>query len=528
MRTGRAAGRHGPKRILGPHHLLDFARARRERHGPKRRGVRREEASLACPARNGAAADSLARGREAGTRRNDRQPAVDHVPALESRHANRALIARDASCPEAFCRDPADRAADVRVGGYPSHVRANHPVAALESSIRLVRDVIDVRDVGDIRHVHHRKAVPASPPREEGINGTKRAPAERTEAPAEPPAEMMEAPAETEERNVSRTPGRVVVRRHITRPPVPLVVPIYPAAVVIGRPAPRLVRDPCPAVIGVPNPPTVSVWGPVVALIGLPYVTVVGHLSPAAMVVQGLGAGVIVIGVPPARSAEYFAVAVFVPPVPIVFRTGARNLILGIVGALDCNELPLLDGRAALRHSYFCLAADHRHLRLVGGIHLDAVGAFLGRMHGHVGRVNFRVRFAAFEYRVVHRPLRKLDLNARARQIGDGHYAILIEPENVGEVELHFRAGMFGGRNFVAAVHGRVHRGRHPLARVAALGCYVPIHNADARHAFGGLRLRLPLGWLLRRRLCLDLGRVLRRRRLLFLRTNGGNDQPAA
>src|SRR5438094_547882 len=236
------------------------------------RGVNGRQLVLGDAAR-GAAADSLARGREAGTRRNDRQPAVDHVPALESRHANRALIARDASCPEAFCRDPADRAADVRVGGYPSHVRANHPVAALESSIRLVRDVIDVRDVGDIRHVHHRKAVPASPPREEGINGTKRAPAERTEAPAEPPAEMMEAPAETEERNVSRTPGRVVVRRHITRPPVPLVVPIYPAAVVIGRPAPRLVRDPCPAVIGVPNPPTVSVWGPVVALIGLPYVT---------------------------------------------------------------------------------------------------------------------------------------------------------------------------------------------------------------------------------------------------------------
>src|SRR2546428_6366937 len=191
---------------------------------------------------------------------------------------------------------------------------------------------------------------------------------------------MVEAPAESEKGDIRRSPDRVVVRRYVSRPPVPLVFPIYPAAIVVRRPAPRLVRDPSPAIVGIPGPAAVAVRSPIPTFVRLPHVAVIRDLGPAAVAVEVLCARVIAVSVLPACGAENLAVAVLVPPVPIVFRPGVCDLILGAVAALDGYELALFNCGAALRHGNFRLAAEHGQFRLIGGVHLNAIATRAERM----------------------------------------------------------------------------------------------------------------------------------------------------
>ncbi len=102
--------------------------------------------------------------------------------------------------------------------------------------------------------------------------------------------------------------------------------------------------------------------------------------------------------------------------------------------------------------------------------HLDAIAALAERAHRHVGRVDFHVGLAAFENREVDESLRHLHLDPRARQICNLHFGVGGEAKDVSVVELDFGLRAVAGGDLVALHDRGVHRGRHPIAGVAAHG----------------------------------------------------------
>jgi hypothetical protein len=134
------------------------------------------------------------------------------------------------------------------------------------------------------------------------------------------------------------------------------------------------------------------------------------------------------------------AVAFAIPSIPFVIGLGVGDLVFGVVRAADVNDLASFHGDTALRGRNLGLAFADGELRLRVGVDLDAVDPFTQRKHGHVGGVNFHIRFRAFEYRIVDDPARHLDLNMLLGKGCDLDVGILVQAQNVGEVKLDFSA----------------------------------------------------------------------------------------
>jgi hypothetical protein len=121
------------------------------------------------------------------------------------------------------------------------------------------------------------------------------------------------------------------------------------------------------------------------------------------------------------------AVAIVVPTVPFVIGRGIGDLVFGIVHASDVDDLASFYGRAALWGRNLRLAFADGEFRLRVRVDLDAVNSFAQRKHGHVGGVDFHIRFRALEYRVVDNPACYLELNVLLREVGDLHIGILVQ-----------------------------------------------------------------------------------------------------
>src|SRR5438552_4163599 len=118
-----------------------------------------------------------------------------------------------------------------------------------------------------------------------------------------------------------------------SRPPAPAAAVIKPAAVVIRCPAPRFVRYPGPAIIWLPNPSSRLIWGPRRFLIRLPHVAITRDVNPMAISIQIVSAGVIAIGMSPARGIADHVVTISVPAVPDIVLGRAADFIFRLIGA---------------------------------------------------------------------------------------------------------------------------------------------------------------------------------------------------
>ena len=118
-------------------------------------------------------------------------------------------------------------------------------------------------------------------------------------------------------------------------------------------------------------------------------------------------------------------------------------------------------------------------------------------MNGNIRRIDFDVGLVALEHAEVSEAFAELQLNLRALSAAMVACELSANPQNVGEVELHFSAALIAGRNFVSRRHRRVQRSRRPIPGIAALRRYVAMNQADARHSGRRLvrRLRLILFW---------------------------------
>jgi hypothetical protein len=164
-------------------------------------------------------------------------------------------------------------------------------------------------------------------------------------------------------------------------------------------------------------------------------------------------------------------VALAVPVIPFIASRGTLGFILRIISALHHDPFVVLDHSAPLRRGNLRLAVlPHRNFSLGRRIHLNSISALAQGSHCHVWGIDFNLRFAALENCVGHGALRDLQLNARSRQVGNLSLAALVEPHDVGIVELHFGPGAGSSRYSVATDERRVHRARNPIAGITALG----------------------------------------------------------
>ena len=112
-------------------------------------------------------------------------------------------------------------------------------------------------------------------------------------------------------------------------------------------------------------------------------------------------------------------------------------------------------------------------------------------MDGYVGCINLDVRFVRLKHRVIHQALGHLQLNASLREVGKLGLATLAEAQDVGVIELDFRARAISRGNRVTSRQRCVDRGGHPICGVSALGGNVPVNQADACDSRLGLVLGL-------------------------------------
>src|SRR5580700_9002584 len=223
---------------------------------------------------------------------------------------------------------------------------------------------------------HHSEAPAIStPPREEPVARPNRQPAKA--APSAPSKTKAKSPptSEAKERYIRRRPKRTIESRAPYRsgPPRPRSAIPHPPPVVIRRPAPGLISNPRPAVVRLPNPISIAIRSPTTGLIRHPYLSVVRSIFPASVGVQILRPNVVFVGVVPRRRLVDHAVAISIPPVPIVPLRSRADLVSRI-GSRPAHRrhLPLLHFTNTLRSRNLRLAFAHDDHRISIGPNFDA------------------------------------------------------------------------------------------------------------------------------------------------------------
>jgi hypothetical protein len=145
-------------------------------------------------------------------------------------------------------------------------------------------------------------------------------------------------------------------------------------------------------------------------------------------------------------------VAVPVPIVKIIRVRSIRSLILRIVRALNGDHLAGIDFRAALRHGNFCLSSPNDRDGLGIGRDFNAVIATLQRMNSDIRCIYFRGSLGVvLEDAVIHRTLRDLHLDVRARDVHNLYAGVFVQADHIGVVELHFSARTIAGQHAVSS-----------------------------------------------------------------------------
>src|ERR1700733_1816063 len=275
---------------------------------------------LRCAIVNRGGGRSPSTGRQIGPRGNDRQITSHHVRAaqllMSSRHRCRVT---DSELSRSHRRhSPADvRIVDVR------HIREPRASVQRRDSAQTVQSAKSIK-------AHDPEPSPISaPPREEAVTRPDGQPAEASPSSPSKTETKTPPPAESEERDVGRGPEGTVKSRtpNRSRPPRPRAAVRHPAPVVIRGPAPWLVANPGPAVVRLVKPVAITNQRPILGLIRHPYLTVIRGILPAAIRVQVFRSHVILVRVMPGIRIVNHAVAVAVPPVPIIPLGGGGNLV---------------------------------------------------------------------------------------------------------------------------------------------------------------------------------------------------------
>src|SRR5437763_15245154 len=103
-----------------------------------------------------------------------------------------------------------------------------------------------------------------------------------------------------------------------TRPPAPAKGRVYPAAIVVRRPTPRIVADPGPTIKVFPNPASRSIRRPARLHCRDPHVTVFGRVLPLSIMIQIFRADDVRADITARLRLLDLGIAMFTPPVPIV------------------------------------------------------------------------------------------------------------------------------------------------------------------------------------------------------------------
>ena len=160
-------------------------------------------------------------------------------------------------------------------------------------------------------------------------------------------------------------------------------------------------------------------------------------------------------------------VAVEAPLVEIISAWRLVNFILGIVRAVNVDDLARLNLGAALVGQDFRFTLAHDQQGFTGRIHLDAINPGFQGMYAHVRGVNLRVRLGAIENTEIHQAGGQLDLNLVLLQVRHRGFRARVEPHDVGKVELDFRPRLICRGQFVTRHHGSVHRSCHRYSGIA-------------------------------------------------------------
>ncbi len=91
-------------------------------------------------------------------------------------------------------------------------------------------------------------------------------------------------------------------------------------------------------------------------------------------------------------------------------------------------------------------------------------------MNRGVRRIDFRIRFAAFQHGIGDQPLSDLDGDAGASEIRDFRGGAAGHAQDVGIIELDFGASVIAGGDAIVYSDWGVHSCRDPVSIVAALG----------------------------------------------------------
>ncbi len=168
-------------------------------------------------------------------------------------------------------------------------------------------------------------------------------------------------------------------------------------------------------------------------------------MDPAAVAVKVVRAGVVSVCVSPAPGVRNVVVALAVPIVPLITPGRLHDLVLGVVRALDLNEVSLFNGRVALRCRDFSLAIADGHFRFRRRVDLDSIMPFAQWVNGYIRGVNFHLGFRSLEDGETNCPLRHLDLNVSAGKIRELRLGALVNPQDVRAVEFNFSSGARAG-----------------------------------------------------------------------------------
>src|ERR1700693_1318144 len=336
--------------------------------------------------------------------------------------------------PRPNCRKPASdmRIVDVRQGRESS------------DAMQGVESTKAVYPAKSVEPYKAESSAITAPPWEEAVAGTNRQPAKAApSSPAKSDSES-EATPEYKKRNISWRPERTVEASapHRSRPPCPRAAVPHPASVVIRSPAPRLGSDPRPAVIRLVHPVAVTIRSPVIRLIRHPHLTVIRRVLPTSVRVQIFRPYVILIRVVPGIRIVDHAVAVAIPPVPVV-ALGSRSNFVARIGAGSAHRchVTLLDVSDALRGSQLRFTFAHDDYRVAIGPHFNAVHSILvRRMQSNVRSVDLRLCLTFAKHRVIDQPLPNLHLNVSLGKIREGGLRVRTQAKNVGKIELHLSA----------------------------------------------------------------------------------------
>jgi len=378
---------------------------------------------------------------------------------------------------------------DCREGMRRVAVDVVHAIdrAALAIETVLVVDVVDHRfpvdgardpDVGeiDVGVVIARRAVP----RVVDLVRTQREPAHRT------------APADADEGHQRRR----VHRPHAWRAgnPSPALMPIDPAAIVIGRETPGHGIYPGPAPRADPHPMAKPIRRPVGRHGGgVPHGAVVGIFFPVAVLVQILRADHIRRHVLRTVAVGVLRVAIVAPGVEFVaaLDVADRHVVQAGIAELvaAAAEHFALGVVLAVDHT---AAVEHGHRRAVAiGADIDPERTGLADHQGHGRRVDFvACPLVDVAHRDAERALRQLELADLVVEVQYADIGLVADAQRraaqfqlgagagaagqlvaVSERSIHVGGGPFGtARRHQAQVAGGIGKPRHTRRRVGAVG----------------------------------------------------------